>query len=92
MRISRGKTEVMFTGRNQETIDIENTVLHQTSEFVYFSSTITDDGKLDREIDKRCCKANQVLGQLAPILQHTRMPCNTKRALIQSIFIPTLCY
>jgi hypothetical protein len=33
-----------------------------------------------------------ILGQLTPLLQHRAIPMTTKKHLIQSIFIPTLCY
>jgi hypothetical protein len=49
-------------------------------------------GEWIKKIESRCNKANQVIGQLSPILQHNAVPMKTKKHLIQSIFIPTLCY
>jgi hypothetical protein len=37
-------------------------------------TTFTENGRMDREIEIRCNKANQVIGQLSPILQHNAVP------------------
>lgn len=94
MRINTEKTEVMAIGRRRKNINItiENTIIRQAKEFKYLGTTFTEDGKIDEEINIRCSKANQVLGQLAPLLQNKAIPMSTKRHLIQSIFIPILCY
>src|ERR1700729_2668637 len=44
------------------------------------------------EIEHRCSKARQILGQLTPILKHKHVNIDTKRTLYNTIFIPTLCY
>lgn len=94
MRINTEKTEVMVVGRTTQNLNIvvEGKDIKQASEFKYLGTTFTEDGRMDREINLRCSKANQVLGQLTPMLQHKKIPISTKRHLIQSIFIPTLCY
>ena len=71
---------------------MEDTKIQQTEEFKYLGAMFTEDGRMDKEIDTRCMKAYQVLGQLSPLLQHQNIPITTKKNLIQSIFIPTLCY
>jgi hypothetical protein len=94
LRINTDKTEVMAIGREKQNINlsIENKAIKQVTEFKYLGTTFTEDGRMEKELDIRCNKANQVIGQLAPLLQHKKIPLSTKRNLIQSIFIPTLCY
>ena len=94
MRISIEKTEVMCIGRDQKvvTTEIQGKRLKQVDEFKYLGSIFTQDGKMDREIETRVQKANQVLYQLAPLLQHRAIDMKTKRQLISAIFVPTLCY
>ena len=52
----------------------------------------TENGKLDREIETRCQKANAVSYQLAPLLKHPSISISTKAKLINAIFLPTLTY
>ena len=52
----------------------------------------TDNGKLDREIETRCQKANVVSYQLTPLLKHPSISTSTKAKLINAIFLPTLTY
>jgi hypothetical protein len=77
----------MEIGRHTQylNITIENDSIKQTNEFKYLGTVFSEDGKIDKEID-------QILGQLTPLLQHRTIPMITKKHLIQSIFIPTLCY
>ena len=52
----------------------------------------TENGKLDREIEIRCQKANSVKYQLAPVLKHPSISSSTKAKLINAIFLPMLTY
>ena len=94
MKISTSKTEVMTVSRRPDKlgININGTRLKQTNEFKYLGSTLTENGKLDREIEIRCKKANAVNYQLVPILKHPRFSTSTKAKLINSMFLPTLTY
>jgi hypothetical protein len=95
MKISISKTESMAVSRSQNVdckIDINNTQLQQVKEFKYLGSLFTDDGKIVREIETRCQKANNVSYLLGPLLTNPVIPMETKRRLINSIFVPTLCY
>ena len=87
-------TEVMSVSRKPETlnININGSNLKQVDEFKYLGSIFTEDGRLDREIETRCQKANAVSYQLAPLLRHDHIPMTTKAKLINSIFLPTLTY
>ena len=66
--------------------------MKQTTEFKYLGNTFTEGGKLDREVETRCQKANAVSYQLAPLLRHPNIPMCTKAKLINAIFLPTLTY
>ena len=84
MKITRTPTPV--------DVCVGNNKIKQVREFKYLGSTFTEDGKIDREIEMRTHKANVAAYQLSPLLKHPSMPMNTKKQLINSIFIPTLCY
>ncbi|XP_076451221.1 uncharacterized protein LOC143287162 [Babylonia areolata] len=60
MKISVSKTEVMTVSRRPEKLDISinGTQLKQASELKYLGSIFTEIGKLDRETETRCQKAN----------------------------------
>ncbi|XP_076438844.1 uncharacterized protein LOC143277815 [Babylonia areolata] len=90
MKISVSKTEVMTVSRRPETLDISisGTQLKQASEFKYLGSIFTESGKLDREIETRCQKANAV----APLLKHPSISMGNKAELINAIYLPTLTY
>ena len=94
MKISIGKTETMKISRNPGPlrIHINNNSLRQVQEFKYLGSTFTEDGRLNREIETRVQKANNVSYQLAPLLKHPNIPMTTKLQMINTIFIPTLTY
>jgi hypothetical protein len=93
MKISSTKTEVMKFARVPTPIDVQvgNNKIKQVKEFKYLGSCFTEDGRIDREIEIRIQRANSTMLQLAPILKHTSINMNTKRLLINNIFIPTLC-
>ena len=94
MKISVNKTEVMSVSRRPTKLDvtINQTQLKQVREFKYLGSVFTEDGRIDREIETRCQKANAVSYQLAPLLKHPSIPINVKAKLINPIFLPTLTY
>jgi hypothetical protein len=80
MRISIRKTEVMSVSRSPKPLDItiNGTPLKQSKEFKYLGSIFSEDGKLDREIETRVQKANNVSFQLCPLLKHPSIPMETK--------------
>ena len=94
MKINIIKTETMAISRQPEslTIKLQNVDIKQTIEAKYLGAIFTADGSIDSEISNRCTKANQVLGQLTPLLSHKEIPLTTKANLIRTIFWPTLCY
>ncbi|BFZ02435.1 hypothetical protein BsWGS_05474 [Bradybaena similaris] len=76
----------------QLNIQVSDAKIKQVMEFKYLGSIFLEDGKMDREIETRCQKANIVTYQLSPLLKHPVISMKTKRQLINSIFIPTLYY
>ena len=94
MKISTSKTETMTVCREPKSlkIKINENILRQTREFKYLGSLFTADGRLDREVEIRCQKANAVCYQLAPLLKHKNIPVSIKARLIKTIFYPTLTY
>ena len=94
MKISTSKTEVMTVSKRPDKLDINinGTQLKQTNEFKYLGSMFTENGKLNREIETRCQKANAVSYQLAPLLKRPSISTSTRAKLINAIFLPTLTY
>ena len=60
MKISNSKIEVMTVNKRPDKLDINinGAQSKQTNEFKYLGSMFTENGKLDREIEIRCQKAN----------------------------------
>ena len=92
MEMSTSKTEAMTVSKRPDKMDINSngTQLKQNNEFTYLGNMFTENGKLDREIEIRCQKANAVNYQLAPLLKHPSIPTSPKAKLINAIFLPTL--
>ena len=94
MKISINKTETMKVSRTPGTLSINmnNTNLKQVKEFIYLGSRFTEDGRMNREIENRIQKANNVSYQLAPPLKYPDIAMETKSKIINSIVVPTLTY
>ena len=94
MKINTTKTEVMTIGKKHSNLNIKinDTKIKQVQEFKYLGSIFTEDGRLDKEIEARVQKANAINYQLAPLLRHPKISLPAKQQMINSIFIPTLCY
>lgn len=87
MKISTENTETVVIGRQEEAISIKlnDTEIKQTNRFKYLGSFFSSGGKIDREINILCTKANQVLGHVTPLLGHKKIPLSTKTNLIGNI-------
>ena len=94
LKISVNKTKTMKVSRTPGAlnINVNNTNLKQVKEFKYLGSIFTEDGRMNREIENRIQKANNVSYQFAPLLKHSDIPMETKSKIINSIFITTLTY
>ena len=84
MKISINKTETMTVSRTPGTLNIKinDTNLKQVKEFKYVGSIFTEDGRMNREIENRIQKANNLIYQLAPLLRHSDIPMETKSKTI----------
>ena len=89
MKIGVNKTEAMKVSRTPGTLNIKinDTNLKQVKEFRYLVSLFTEDGRMNREIENRIQKANNVSYQLVPLLRHSDIPMETKSKIISSIFV-----
>ena len=47
---------------------------------------------MDRELETRCQKANNITYLLGSIPSHPSIPINAKKTIISAIFTPSLCY
>ena len=94
MKINIEKTEIMNISRKIKnvTIKLNDNNLKQVAEFKYLGSIITQDNQQTAEIDSRCNKACQIIGQLTPLFINKDIKIDTKRALFNRIFVTTLCY
>ena len=94
MKISVNRTETMKVSRTPGNLNIKinDTNPKQVKEFKYLGSIFTEDSRMNREIENRIQKANNVSYQLAPLLKHSDTPIETKSKIINSIFLPTLTY
>ena len=63
MKINTIKTEIMQVSRTPSPLNIllNNTPLKQVKELKYLGSMITEDDRLDREIETRCQKASALI-------------------------------
>ena len=84
--------EAMKVSRTPGTLNIKinYTNLKQVKEFKYLGRIFTDNGRMNRGMENRIQKANNVVYQLAPLLKHFDIPMETKSKIINSIFLPTL--
>ena len=65
MKINIDETEIMNIARENGNINIQinNKQLKQVDEFKYLGSILRYDNKQEAEIDARCNKACQIIGQ-----------------------------
>jgi hypothetical protein len=63
MKINIKNTEVKIIAKQEvkEKVFAENRELKQTTEFTYLGSVISSNGKIQAEIENKCCKANKIL-------------------------------
>ena len=94
MKTSVNKTETMKVRRTPGTLNIKinDSNLKQVKKFKNLGSIFTEDGGMNREIENRIQKANNISYQLAPLLKHFDFPMETKSKIINSTFLPTHTY
>ncbi|GBP40105.1 hypothetical protein EVAR_33681_1 [Eumeta japonica] len=81
MKVNVGKTKVMVFERDESTTEfdilIQGEKIEQVKEFVYLGSLFTNDGKHDRDIERRVNGGNKVNGALLSIINSKSL---TRRA------------
>ena len=98
LTISLSKTELLFqpaptSNTPPPCIFIESTQLKSVDDFKYLSSSISNDGSLDKEISTRICKASQALGCFrVQILNHHNIQLPTKLKVYRPVVLTSLLY
>lgn len=95
MKISVGKTKVMKISKKGGEIKckIDQEGIEQVASFTYLGCIISEDGKLDNELESRISKANAVSCQLRNTLFNKKeVSTKTKLSVHRAIFRPILMY
>jgi hypothetical protein len=97
LKINIRKTEVLYqpnsTRTHEEDITVEGNKLNSVSEFTYLGSTISSDGHLDAEIQRRMAKASASFGRLRQRLWNNHhVSTRVKGKVYRAIVLSTLLY
>ncbi|MBJ5445229.1 hypothetical protein JGG59_23660 [Salmonella enterica subsp. enterica serovar Derby] len=95
MRINVEKFKSMVVGRKpvQTKCVVEGKELEQVPDFSYLGTIISGNGRLDRELDNRICKAGTICSQLCKtIFSKKEVSQKTKLSVYNAVFRPTLFY
>ena len=97
LKINIKKTEVLYqpnSSRTQEMdILVDGQKLNSVPEFTYLGSTVTKDGRIDAEIQKRMAKASTSFGRLRQRLWNNHhVSIRVKGKIYRAIVISTLLY
>ncbi|GBP72567.1 hypothetical protein EVAR_89663_1 [Eumeta japonica] len=94
MKVNVAKTKVMFFERGEIMIEcdivIEGEKVGQVKEFVYLGSLFTNDGKHDRDMERKVYAGNKVNGALLAIMNSKSISRQTRLAICNGFLIPTL--
>ena len=98
LSISMKKTEVLYQPAPQAeysspVISIEGSELNAVKHFTYLGSTISNDARLDKEIDHRLSKANCAFGRLRKrVWNNHHLKTESKLSVYRAIVISALLY
>lgn len=98
LEVSLKKTEVLhqpapLEESQEPDININDYTLKNVNEFRYLGCTISNDAKLDKEIDNRLAKANSAFGRLRTrVWQNRNIKNTTKILLYRAVVLSTLLY
>jgi exonuclease III len=94
LKLNYKKTELVVLCRSnvQVSITLKNQVIKQTSTFQYLGSTISENGLIDIEINKRITKYSQNVGLMYRLLKDKNVPKKVKRIVYLGILRPILLY
>ena len=98
INISARKSEVLFIGRDEgdirmEDIELRGQPMKQVNEFTYLGSVISSDGKLLKDIEKRRAAATRAFGMLrARMWGRREISLKVKMKVFNAIVLPVLMY
>ncbi|KAI0217907.1 putative aarF domain-containing protein kinase 5 [Lamellibrachia satsuma] len=97
LKINIKKTEVLYqpnsTRTREEDIMVDGNKLNSVPEFTYLGSTISSDGRIDAEIQRRMAKASASFGRLRQRLWNNHhVSTRVKGKIYQAIVLSTLLY
>ena len=97
LKINIKKTEVLYQPNSMRTeeadIMVNGTRLNSVPEFTYLGSTISNDGRIDAEIQKRMAKASASFGRLRQRLWNNHhVSLRVKGKIYRAVVISTLLY
>ena len=97
LKINIKKTEVLYqpnsTRTREEDIMVDGNKLNSVPEFTYLGSTISSDGHIDAEIQRRMAKASASFGRLCQRLWNNHhVSTRVKGKIYRAIVLSTLLY
>ncbi|KAK3526521.1 hypothetical protein QTP70_030682 [Hemibagrus guttatus] len=97
LKINIKKTEVLYqpnSSRTQEVdVRVDGNILNSVPEFTYLGSTVTKDGQIDAEIQRRMAKASASFGRLHQRLWNNHhVSMKVKGKIYRAVIISTLLY
>ncbi|KAK3509681.1 hypothetical protein QTP70_008422 [Hemibagrus guttatus] len=97
LKINIKKTEVLYqpnSSRTQEVdVRVDGNILNSVPEFTYLGSTVTKDGQIDAEIQRRMAKASASFGRLHQRLWNNHhVSMKVKGKIYRAVVISTLLY
>ena len=97
LKINIKKTEVLYqpnsTRTREEDIMVDGNKLNSVPEFTYLGSTISSDGRIEAEIQRRMAKASASFGRLCQRLWNNHhVSTRVKGKIYRAIVLSTLLY
>ena len=97
LKINIEKTEMLYqpnsTRTREEDIMVDGNKLNSVPEFIYLGSTISSNGCIDDEIQRRMAKANASFGRLRQRLwNNNHVSMRVKGNIYRAIVLSTLLY
>ena len=81
------KTKTMITSRKPENksldIKVNNEILQQVMKFIYLGTEISEDGKSDKEIERRINIAKEKFSKISNLLTSKKLKISTKLRIVK---------
>lgn len=85
------KTRVMTNG-NQHTIEVGNTIIDYTDEYIYLGQLITQKEPMQKEVDRRIANSWKRYWSLREAMKDKKLHINIKSKLFNTCILPVLTY